>query len=86
MKMDTKVPLISGHRTGMRYMREAQENMSDFTAQTARVQSVPEAFAVHTSEFAVKVEGKPKKRLKPNEAAFKKHFSFRAVVPKKRSH
>ena len=41
---------------------------------------------VHTSEFTVNVEGKPKKRLELNEAAFKKHLSFRAVVTKKRSH
>ena len=59
----------------------------DFTAQTTRVQTVLEAFAVYTSEFAVNVEGKPKKRLELNEAAFKKHVSLRAVSDQmKRSH
>ena len=58
--------------------------MCDCTAQTARVQSVPEAFAVHTSEFAVNVEGKPKKRLEPNEATFKKHLLLQSSCPKKK--
>ena len=47
---------------------------ADFCVQTARAQSAAEAFAVHTSELAVNVEGKPKNRLEQNETSYKKHL------------